>query len=388
MNAVFSAAAPTRWTAQRQGYRLVLRASPKLGAATGINVEVTTDDGAVASGFDIGAAGAMMDRAQADNIAAYTLGVNAGGGRQSNFAAGSDGSKPLLPDYNAAFAKIDSEVEIFNLMILPRAEGQTDGDRAGIWGAASAFCAKERAILFVDPLGTWDTLDKAVAGADAVKVGIDTRNSVIYWPRVKASNALFPKGKTLDPSGSMAGLYARTDSRFGTWRAPAGIEATLTGVVGLDALMSDAENGLINPKALNAIRLFPSGITSWGARTMVGADDTGNVDDKYINVRRMMLFIENSLYRGLRFAVFKNNAEPLWASIRLAAGAFMNGLMIQGAFASNTKSSAYYVLCDSTTTSPDDINLGIVNVLVGFAPNKPAEFLNLIVTQIAGQVQV
>ena len=192
---------------------------------------------------------------------------------------------------------------------------------------------------------------------------------------------------TVDPSGSMAGLYARTDTRFGTWKAPAGLEATLTGVLGVEVPMSDAENGRINPKALNAIRVFPSGITSWGARTMVGADDTGNVDDKYVNVRRTMLFIENSLYRGLRFAVFRSNAEPLWASIRLAAGAFMNGLMIQGAFASTTKSEAYYVLCDSTTTTPDDINLGIVNVLVGFAPNKPAEFVHLIVTQLAGQVE-
>ena len=120
---------------------------------------------------------------------------------------------------------------------------------------------------------------------------------------------------------------------------------------------------LDRPKAMNAIRLFPSGITSWGARMMVGADDTGNVDDKYVNVRRMMLFIENSLYRGLRFAVFKNNAEPLWASIRLAAGSFMNGLMLQGAFASNTKRDAYYVLCDSSTTTANDINLGIVNVV-------------------------
>jgi phage tail sheath protein FI len=168
---------------------------------------------------------------------------------------------------------------------------------------------------------------------------------------------------------------------------PAGIEATLTSAVGLTVSMSDDQNGRINPKAMNAIRLFPSGITSWGARTLVGADDTGNVDDKYVNVRRMALFIENSLYRGLRFAAFRNNSEPLWAAIRLAAGSFMNGLMIQGAFASSTKTQAYYVVCDATTTTPNDINLGIVNVLVGFAPNKPAEFVHLTVTQIAGQIQ-
>jgi phage tail sheath protein FI len=181
---------------------------------------------------------------------------------------------------------------------------------------------------------------------------------------------------------------ARTDARFGVWTAPAGLEATIRGVTGLSRVISDEENGVLNPKALNAIRLFPSGVVSWGARMMVGADDTGNIDDKYIPVRRTMLFIEESLYRGLKFAVFKPNAEPLWASIRLAAGSFMNGLMRQGAFASSNKVEAYYVLCDATTTTETDRNLGIVNVIVAFAPLKPAEFVVLTVRQMAGQVEI
>lgn len=385
----------TRWTAQRQGYRLVLRSALALGSPVGIDVEITTaksDLGATPppppplDGFDVGAATKYWDRAKSDNIAAYMLGTNPGGGLQSGNVGGLDGTQPLLGEYQAAFATIDSAVEIFNLLILPRALDQTDDDRKKIWGAASSFASDRRAILFVDPDSGWTDIATAASGADTIKTGIDTRNSVIYWPQVKVPTAT-GSTRTVDPSGSMAGLYARTDTRFGTWRAPAGIEATLTSVLGVSTPMSDKENGQINPKALNAIRLFPSGITSWGARTMVGADDTGNVDDKYINVRRMMLFIENSLYRGLRFATFKNNAEPLWASIRLAAGSFMNGLMVQGAFASKTKSDAYYVLCDSTTTTANDINLGIVNVLVGFAPNKPAEFVHLTVTQIAGQIE-
>jgi len=376
-----NASTPGRWTAQRQGLRLVLRPAANLGPAASLDVELTT------APTDIGAGGQYLARTTSDNLAAYTLGTAAAGGQQSGNLAGLDGTMPLLADYQAAFAAVESNVEIFNLMVLPRAVAQTDADRKAIWGAASSFCAAQRAILFVDP-ADWKTIDQADAGASAIKLGVDTRNSVIYWPRVTVPSPTLPQGATVDPSGSMAGLFARTDTRFGTWKAPAGLEATLTGVLGVEVPMSDAENGRINPKALNAIRVFPSGITSWGARTMVGADDTGNVDDKYVNVRRTMLFIENSLYRGLRFAVFRSNAEPLWASIRLAAGSFMNGLMLQGAFASSTKSEAYYVLCDSTTTTPDHINLGIVNVLVGFAPNKPAEFVHLIVTQIAGQVQV
>ncbi|MBK5305246.1 MAG: phage tail sheath family protein [Frankiaceae bacterium] len=380
IEAAVNATTPGRWTAQRQGLRLVLRPASNLAPATSLDVEVTT------APSDLGAGGGYFARTTSDNLAAYTLGTAAAGGQQSGDLAGLDGTKPLLVDYQAAFATIESNVEIFNLMVLPRAVAQTDADRKAIWGAASSFCAQQRAILFVDP-ADWKTINQADAGASAIKLGVDTRNSVIFWPRVTVPSPTSPQGVSVDPSGSVAGLFARTDTRFGTWKAPAGLEATLTGVLGVEVPMSDAENGRINPKALNAIRVFPSGITSWGARTMVGADDTGNVDDKYVNVRRTMLFIENSLYRGLRFAVFRGNAEPLWASIRLAAGAFMNGLMLQGAFASSTKSEAYYVLCDSTTTTPDDINLGIVNVLVGFAPNKPAEFVHLVVTQLAGQVQ-
>jgi phage tail sheath protein FI len=186
----------------------------------------------------------------------------------------------------------------------------------------------------------------------------------------------------------VAGVMARTDGARGVWKAPAGLEATIRGVVGAERRISDPENGIINPRALNAIRVFPGGLVVWGARTLVGFDGSGNIDDKYVPVRRTMLFIEESLYRGLHFAVFEPNDEPLWAQIRLAAGSFMNGLFRQGAFAGSRSTDAYFVRCDETTTQPSDINLGIVNVIVGFAPLKPAEFVVLTVRQIAGQVQI
>ena len=151
--------------------------------------------------------------------------------------------------------------------------------------------------------------------------------------------------------------------------------------------MSDPENGIINPEAVNAIRVFPNGIVSWGARTMDGFDNSGNLDYKYVPVRRLALFIEESLYRGLKFAVFEPNDEPLWAQIRLAAGAFMNNLFRQGAFQGQKASDAYFVKVDAETTTQNDINLGIVNVVVGFAPLKPAEFVIITIQQMAGQVQ-
>ena len=144
---------------------------------------------------------------------------------------------------------------------------------------------------------------------------------------------------------------------------------------------------MINPQAVNAIRVFPTGIVSWGARTMAGFDNSGQDDYRYLPVRRFALFMEESLYRGLKFAVFEPNDEPLWAQIRIAAGGFMNNLFRQGAFQGKKASEAYFVKVDSETTTQNDINLGIVNVVVGFAPLKPAEFVVITLQQIAGQVQ-
>ena len=384
-------AVTNRWTAVRQGLRLGL--APRFGTSnTGLDSVLTT------AVFNVGAAGNIFAISApgdgASNVAAYSLGRIGGAGgaglRQATVAAdeGTDGVKPDLGRYSAAFQTIESALASFNLMVLPRALDQTDVERRGIWGPASASCARRRAILLVDPDSTWMDIPAASAGASAIKIGVDTRNAAVFWPRLVIPQLGSPVPKTVDPSGSIAGLMARTDGRFGVWTAPAGLEATIRGVTGISRVMSDEENGVLNPKALNAIRLFPSGVLSWGARMMVGADDTGNIDDKYIPVRRTMLFIEESLYRGLKFAVFQPNAEPLWASIRLAAGSFMNGLMRQGAFASRNKVEAYYVLCDATTTTETDRNLGIVNVIVAFAPLKVAEFVVLTVRQIAGQVEI
>jgi len=383
-----------RWTATRQGLRLGL--APRFGSSnTGLDSALTT------AAYNVGAAGNIFAGTAAGdgatNVAAYSLGRVGGAGglglRQATAAAdeGTDGVKPDTGRYIAAFQALESALASFNIMVLPRAADQTDAERRNVWGIASASCARRRAILLVDPDSTWIEVtgpNSASVGADAIKIGVDTRNAAIFWPRLMIPQLGSPAPKTVDPSGSIAGLMARTDGRFGVWTAPAGLEATIRGVTGIARVMSDEENGVLNRKALNAIRQFPSGVVSWGARMMVGADDTGNIDDKYIPVRRTMLFIEESLYRGLKFAVFQPNAEPLWASIRLAAGSFMNGLMRQGAFASRNKVEAYYVLCDATTTTETDRNLGIVNVIVAFAPLKPAEFVVLTVRQIAGQVEI
>jgi uncharacterized protein len=283
---------------------------------------------------------------------------------------------------------IDQQVDLFNLLILPRANGQSDTQREALWGPASDFCLSRRAFLLTDPRsdgGKWSSVNEVDSEIPQLRVGLVNDHCAIYWPRlVIATNGTT---KAVDPSGSIAGLMSRIDANRGVWKAPAGLEADLRGIRGVEHAISDPENGVINPQAVNAIRVFPNGIVSWGARTMFGFDSSPDTDYRYIPVRRLALFIEESLYRGLKFAVFEPNDEPLWAQIRLAGGAFMNNLFRQGAFQGQKASDAYFVKVDSETTTQNDINLGIVNVVVGFAPLKPAEFVVITIKQMAGQVQ-
>jgi phage tail sheath protein FI len=171
------------------------------------------------------------------------------------------------------------------------------------------------------------------------------------------------------------------------WKAPAGTDASLNGVLDLALPVNDLENGQINPLGINVLRSFPAyGRVAWGARTMKGGDAQAD-EYKYIPIRRLALFLEESLYRGTQWVVFEPNDEPLWAQIRLNLGAFMNGLFRQGAFQGKTQQEAFFVKCDKETTTQADRNLGIVNIQVGFAPLKPAEFVVLSIQQIAGDLQ-
>jgi hypothetical protein len=191
--------------------------------------------------------------------------------------------------------------------------------------------------------------------------------------------------RNVGASGTIAGLYAQTDVSRGVWKAPAGTEAALRNVSQLAYNLTDAENGVLNPLGINALRSFPVyGNICWGARTLNGADVMAS-DWKYIPVRRLALFLEESLYRGLKWVVFEPNDEPLWAQIRLNVTAFMQGLFRQGAFQGSTPQQAYLVKCDSETTTSTDQNNGIVNIVVGFAPLKPAEFVIIQIRQLAGQ---
>jgi phage tail sheath protein FI len=278
------------------------------------------------------------------------------------------------------------KADLFNLLSIPPYLASGDVDSALI-AEAGTYCEQRRAMLLVDPPSTWTTKDLAKAGIGGV--GTTSKNAAIFFPRLIESNPLRDNQlEAFVPSGAVAGVCARTDTTRGVWKAPAGLDATLVGVPELSVPLTDSENGELNPLGINCLRsMVPAGRLVWGSRTLQG-DDRFASEWKYIPVRRTALFIEESLYRGTQWVVFEPNDEPLWAQIRLNVGAFMHNLFRQGAFQGTAPRDAYFVKCDKETTTQNDINLGIVNIVVGFAPLKPAEFVVIKLQQIAGQIEV
>lgn len=279
--------------------------------------------------------------------------------------------------------------DIFNLLCIPPYTASGDVETALI-SEAAAYCEQRRAILLVDPPSDW--IDKTTAKAKFTDgttdfVGTRSKNAALFFPRLRYPNPLHNNQiEEFAPCGAVAGVFARTDASRGVWKAPAGLDATVSGVSELKVPLTDAENGELNQLGMNCIRTFPlAGSVVWGARTLRGADQLAD-EYKYIPVRRTALFIESSLYRGLQWVVFEPNDEPLWAQIRLNVGAFMQNMFRQSAFQGTTPREAYFVKCDKETTTQNDINLGVVNVIVGFAPLKPAEFVIITIQQMAGQI--
>ncbi|MBV9210298.1 MAG: phage tail sheath family protein [Acidobacteria bacterium] len=305
--------------------------------------------------------------------------------------AGNDGNAPTMAEYvgdpvaHTGFYALD-KVDLFNLMVLPGDREVSEAAYLQIIGPASIYCNNHRAFLILDAPDSWTSGDRP--DADATKVNsfrslVIKDHSAVFYPKVVYSDAGLRK--TIGPSGMIAGLMARTDSQRGVWKAPAGTEADLRGILDLDVNLTDLENGVLNKLGVDCLRKFPTGIVNWGARTLDGSDDIGS-EWKYIPIRRLALFLEESLYRGTQWVVFEPNDEPLWAKIRLNLRAFMMSLFREGAFQGSTPDKAFYVKCDGETTTQNDRNLGIVNIEVGFAPLKPAEFVVIKIQQIAGDL--
>ena len=280
------------------------------------------------------------------------------------------------------------KADLFNLLVLPPYTSDSTVDPTVVT-AADRYCQRRRALQIVDSLPSWketsDVTGAFTTGFDGV-LGTNSRNAALFFPRLNQPNPLRDNQvETFAAGGTVAGVIARTDANRGVWKAPAGLDATLNGVPELSVPLTDAEIGLLNPLGVNCLRALPgAGRMVWGARTMRGADLFAD-EWKYLPVRRTALFLEESLFRGTQWVVFEPNDEPLWAQIRLNLGTFMNNLFRQGAFQGTTPREAYFVKCDKETTTQADIDLGIVNIHVGFAPLKPAEFVVIRLQQLAGQ---
>lgn len=302
-------------------------------------------------------------------------------------AGGTNGSEPVAADYTQALAAFE-KIRAVSMIALP---GQTwSGQSKTIVQAAVAHAEKmrNRMILVDPPSGTPLVTEQDVNG-----LGLPTSTyTALYYPWVKVSNPYYNAEKNpgapvtvlAPPSGFAAGMWSRIDGRRGVWKAPAGVETALLGVAGLEYQVEDGEQEQLNPLGVNCYRTLPSfGPVIWGTRTL---STNADPEWRYVPVRRTAIFIEQSVYNGIQWAVFEPNDHRLWSSLRVNIDSFLNGLFRSGAFQGQKASDAYFVRCGlGDTMTQGDIDRGQVIVVVGFAPLKPAEFVIVRIQQKVGQ---
>ncbi len=356
--------------------------------------QAMTFSGATAGTLTLPGAGAATA-----NVQQYTLGTTVSAASLTAGVKGDDGDLPEATDIIGSQA-VDPHtgmyaldyVDLFNILCIPRAADlvpptfSDDSQMRLVVSKALKYCEDRRAFMIID---IPEKIDEVAEMKDWLDDHGEFRhnNAAVYFPLPRIPD---PENdyrlRSVGASGTLAGIYARTDGARGVWKTPAGIEALLSGVTELTAKLTDAQNGALNPLGVNCLRSFPIyGNIVWGGRTTQGADAIAS-DWKYLAVRRTTLMIEESLFRGTKWVVFEGNDEKLWSKIRLNVGAFMMSLFRQGAFQGTDPKQAFYVKCDKETTTQDDINKGIVNIEVGFAPLKPAEFVVIKIQQIAGDL--
>ncbi len=278
---------------------------------------------------------------------------------------------------------LSSTIPFFNMLMIPETTLLPDREAAKVFQAAMPLIEQHRAMYLLDPPHQ-DTLRQTVKDLAAwfrTHVGIRHPNVILYFPRVQVPSRIAPPPTmTIPVSGTLAGLFARFDGTHGVWKAPVGTEATLQGVIGLDHLLTSQDIDLLTSANINALKqISSSSYVAWGARTL-----SSDPEWRYVPVRRTALFLESSIQQGTHWAAFEPNDEPLWAQIRQSAQIFMEALFRQGAFQGTRTKDAYFVKCGKETTTAADQAAGIVHIMVGFAPLKPAEFVRLKIQQKAG----
>jgi len=300
---------------------------------------------------------------------------------------GSDGAPPEDRTYDQVFT-ILTKIRDITIVLLPGKFWISDSH--AVIDSAIAHCElmKSRMVI-IDPPPT----EELEAETDITDLGLPTQTyCALYYPWIYVPNPFYDADRNpgaerrvlVAPSSFAAGVWAKTDARRGVWKAPAGVETPLVGVSGFEYTIEDAEQDFLNPLGVNAIRKLPNyGSVIWGTRTL---STKANPEWRYVPVRRTAIFIEQSIYNNIQWAVFEPNDHRLWASLRATIESFMNGLFRSGAFQGEKASDAFFVRCGlGSTMTQDDIDLGQVIVLVGFAPVKPAEFVIVRIQQKVGQ---
>jgi uncharacterized protein len=291
-------------------------------------------------------------------------------------------SSPTLERQQRGLWLLD-RAERFDLLCIPPLSRTTDVGRA-TWDAATAYATRRRALVIVDPPAAWTAARDISETAIAALVS-RSPNAALYFPRLKAPDPL--NGNQVAyfaPCGAVAGIYARTDAARGVWQTPTGAEASVLGAQGLSVALSDPELSALAAIGINALRALPGhAIALWGARTLAGAG-AAEPQFKYVAVRRLEMFIEASIAGGLQWTVFEHNGEPLWAKVRERVADFLHGLFLQRALQGHKPEQAYVVRCDASTMTQQDIDQGVLILVVGIAPLKPAEFVDITLRQIVG----
>jgi phage tail sheath protein FI len=323
------------------------------------------------NGLEVTGAGSL--RPAAGVFALSGAGV---GGNVTASSSGGDGGTPTDQDLVNGLSRLDAIPDV-NIVAIPGV------GTAAVVDGGTGYCTQRQDCFFI---GETASGDDTAAEAQTFVGNLTVKSSfgAVYFPWVKAADptGASPTPILLPPSGYVAGIYARTDARRGVWKAPAGTEANLLGTLGLATQINDAQQDVLNPIGANVIRFFPSsGVVLWGARTLATASDA---EYRYVSVRRLALFLERSIYSGIQWAVFEPNDDDLWASLRLNIGSFMMNMFRAGAFQGTTPSQGFFVKCDEENNPQSEIDAGVVNVLVGFAPVRPAEFVVIKISQKAG----
>lgn len=277
-------------------------------------------------------------------------------------------------DDAAEVGDVLTKLEAIDEIAIAAAPGAlTDAVRTAI----VAHCENmEDRVAILDGLRTQTITPAAIQG------GVnDSDYAAIYFPWIQVFDPVSKAPAFVPPSGLMAGIWARVDAERGVHKAPA--NEPVRGSIGLEYYVSRNEHDGLNPDGINVIRRLNGGIRVWGARTMGGDSNEANGGLKYLNVRRLINFLRESIDEGTQFAVFEPNSNPLWQRIIRSVGGFLTGVWRDGALFGLTPEEAFLVICDETTNPPDVRERGQVVTEIWVAPVKPAEFVVFRISQVA-----